>query len=433
LHERTVVPQTDPNQPLPTPEWRKSDTGPAQPTFTTPMYDHLETNLPKHLMQFSDQPFGDDVPLFPRRELVSRYIDDYAAEVKPQIKFGTQVVNMELCSNPRDIWSVTSRNLFTDETTTAEYDAIAVCAGHYTAPFIPDYAGIRQWNEAYPGTIIHSKFWRSPEPYTGKKVIVVGTGASGTDMANQIAMVSKHPLLASQRAETQFATPGDPAEQMKMTVPAIARFLGPSERTRAVEFVDGHIEADIDAIVFATGYLYSFPYLPADQLGIIDDGMRIKGLYQHLFHRDHPSLAFFGMPFRIVPFPLSEVQAAVVARLWSGRLDLPEKQQMVDWEQNVLERTGNGRRFHYLDSPLDIFYIRYLYDWATRASGLPGKLPARWDDYHYWMRTHVLDMRRAFTEAGDAKKDVTTFEQIGFDFGEWKKDRTLEQKSKAEI
>ena len=48
---------------------------------------------------------------------------------------------------------------------------------------------------------------------------------------------------------------------------------------------------DVDIVLFATGYDFSFPFL--DNVSITR--RRIKGLYQHVFNADDPTLSFIGM------------------------------------------------------------------------------------------------------------------------------------------
>jgi hypothetical protein len=61
--------------------------------------------------------------------------------------------------------------------------------------------------------------------------------------------------------------------------------------TGAIHFADGSTAHDVDAVVFATGYDFSFPFLP--DLGPVHK--RVPGLYKHVFKIDNPSLAFIGM------------------------------------------------------------------------------------------------------------------------------------------
>ena len=48
-----------------------------------------------------------------------------------------------------------------------KFDAVAVAVGHQYTPFIPDIDGIAAWNKQYPGTISHSKTYKTPMAYVG--------------------------------------------------------------------------------------------------------------------------------------------------------------------------------------------------------------------------------------------------------------------------
>ena len=409
------VPNVSPRQPLEVPSWVQDEHGNDYPKFQSPMYDKLETNIPKSLMKYSDLSFPLDSPLFPHRTLVTDYLEDYAREVKHLIKFETQVLDIRLrvSTSAEDEWDVTCLGLRTGTKTCKTYDAVAVCNGHYTVPYIPDIPGIRQWNKDFPSSISHSKFYRHSEDFVGKKVIVVGNGASGLDIAAQISSVSKHPLLISTRSD-----PGPWAVQstLKVAVPEIVEFLPSSSRNRAILFADGRVETEVDAVLFCTGYLYSLPFMPTLQDELIEDGFRIKHVYQHMFYVAHPSLAFLALPMRILPFPLSECQAAVVARIWSNRLKLPPKTDMYAWEDSVILEAGASKGFHTLNYPKDFEYSIFLHDWASQASGRGGKMPHRWTERDAWVRQSIPLIKAAYTKCGDKRYKVRAVEELGFDY-----------------
>ena len=75
-----------------------------------------------------------------------------------------------------------------DEEEEEEYDVVVVANGHYESPHVPP-----EWQEmALRGgvRVMHSKDYDQPEPFTGKRVVVVGSRASGTDLAREIATVA---------------------------------------------------------------------------------------------------------------------------------------------------------------------------------------------------------------------------------------------------
>lgn len=66
------------------------------------------------------------------------------------------------------------------------YNAVIVCNGHYSDPFIPEIPGIDNFTGGYK----HSHYYRSPEEYKNKKVLVIGAGPSGLDISQQISNVA---------------------------------------------------------------------------------------------------------------------------------------------------------------------------------------------------------------------------------------------------
>jgi hypothetical protein len=75
------------------------------------MYDRLITNIPKHLMQYSDQAFLPQCLLFPTREDVQDYLIQYSQDVRHLIIFSTQVEDISLSQeNGQDRWSLTARS-----------------------------------------------------------------------------------------------------------------------------------------------------------------------------------------------------------------------------------------------------------------------------------------------------------------------------------
>ncbi|MCJ1390191.1 hypothetical protein MMC18_003049 [Xylographa bjoerkii] len=421
------VPQTNPNQPLDQPSWRVNGINgtPSVSVFTSPMYDRLETNIPKPLMRYSDTPFPTDCQLFPHRDVVTDYLERYAEEVKSLIQFQTQVIDVRL-QNPHaihDVWTVQSENIVSGKRSTASYDAVVVSNGHYTIPFVPSVPGMEEWNSAFPSTISHSKFFRRPEEFLNKKVLVVGNAASGVDIAAQIVPYCAPPLLMSSRSESFLLSSPTGREEL----PEITEFISPSVNNRAVRFSNGRVEADIDAIVYCTGYLYSYPFLPSLHSQLISDGLRVQNLFQHIFYIEHPSLAFLTLPMRILPFPLCEAQAAVVARVWSNRLRLPSAKSMHEWEVGVISEKGDGKGFHAQNFPEDFDYHNFLYDWAAQTDSKVGKMPHRWDEKERWLRQQFPAIKKAFADLGEERHHVTRVEELGFDY-----DASLEKERKIE-
>ncbi|KAJ6146980.1 hypothetical protein N7497_008962 [Penicillium chrysogenum] len=371
----TTVPHLTPHEPAEKPVWIDRAEG-GEATFVSPLYDRLETNIPKELMRYSDKAFPLEAQLFPKHRAVKQYLEEYAEDVKSLIQFKTQVLEVKLKDETLSTWSLTAKSLSTGAHTTHTYDAVVVASGHFTVPYIPDIPGIQAWDTSHPGAISHSKFYDSPESFQGKKVVVVGSSASGLDIGAQINEVSQGKVLVSQRSESYLAPPpnGD-----KIIYPEIVEFL-------------------------------------------------LRQPMTELFYIDHPTLVFPVLSQRVIPFPMAENHAAVFSRVWSARLTLPPKDAMKAWEAAEIDAKGDGKEFHLLPFPMDADYLDFLYDWAEKANPRPGlsnngqgKLGTRWGERERWMRAHSPDIRRAFVQRGNERSEIKDLSELGFDFEQWKK------------
>ncbi|KAI1126398.1 hypothetical protein F5Y10DRAFT_244926 [Nemania abortiva] len=438
------------------------------PVFPNPMYDDLHTNIPHTLMRYSDLGFTADrkgkgthegCEIFPPRQVVQEYLLQYARDVRHLVRFSTQVVDVSLqtpSSSPpaepriRDKWTIRSTNLLTDISRTEAYDAVVVASGHYSAPCIPSVAPeISAFNTAHPGVISHSKAYRTASVFAGKHVVVVGSGPSGQDIASQIAAVCASPLIISARSPI----PDDVSAHLG--VGGKVRIVGPikhfliNEKGIEVssaptsssagsedggETAESERISDIDAIVFCTGYLYTFPFfsessLPASTPPLITDGRRVHGVARHFLHTYHPTLVFPALPYKIIPLPLAEAQAAVFSRLWSNRLPLPSHEELQNWVREDEEGRGfegkrvsrAGKSFHTFPKGGDALYINALHDWAMRAHEDQndggenkkgrGKEPPFWGEEELWQRSIYAQAKMQFEKTGRKAK---TLEELGF-------------------
>lgn len=100
-----------------------------------------------------------------------------------------------------------------------------------------------------------------------------------------------------------------------------------SELTSSGEAVfDGGERVKISSVVYRTGYKYSFPFLKEANLITTDDG-HVHPTFKHIFVPSAPTLCFV-MLWKNLRFPQFELQAKLVARVLSGRAQLPGKECM---------------------------------------------------------------------------------------------------------
>ncbi|KAF7561306.1 hypothetical protein G7046_g2836 [Stylonectria norvegica] len=399
--ETCTVPQEDPFGAPDKPIRPRPD---AAPIFTSPMYDRLHANIPGSLMNFKDQKFPDDSWVFPSRTTIQKYLHDYGEDIKDLVRFSFQVNSITL--NPQDghdKWDIEAQSTTSSEVIVKEtFDAVVIANGHYSTPFIPDMKNITEFNRVYPGVISHSKQYRTPYPFKDKKVVVVGNGPSGLDIALQINEECRKPALISVRQPT---SPERLAHSGCEEVAEIDEFLVDQ---KGIRFKDGRVETNIDAVVICTGFLYSYPFLPGLQRKLVTTGRGVHGLYKHLFYIQHPTLVFPGLNMKAVPWPLSEGQAAVFSSVWSNQLLLPTKEEMEAWSQELEQKHDDA--LHYFEPLGDGFYINELHDWAMKAKYV-AKEPPQWDDELMWQRSIFIEAKAAFEKLGCRAK---TLGEIGF-------------------
>lgn len=259
-----------------------------------------------------------------------------------------------------------------------------------------------------------------------QKVVIVGYSSSGTDIGAQIESVSQSPMLVSQKSAGNVS-PGAAILAGKELVPEIEEFL---VEDRAIRFSNGRLEKHVDFVVFCTGYSYSYPFLSS--LPAFSDGFGNQDVWQHVFYIPRPTLTFVLLPLRVNAFPFSESQSAVIARIWSNRLALPDKTRMEKWQGERYAKRGSGKSFHKFGYPADVDYMDEMLDLcmqATRKEGLInsglGKLPPRWGEKERWTRQRIHEIKTAVQDRGNDRHNVKTLEDIGFDFDEWKREHEI--------
>ncbi|KKA27793.1 hypothetical protein TD95_003565 [Thielaviopsis punctulata] len=397
-----------PSLPQPDPRARPHDCvrGSTPPFFASAMYDELHANIMGSLMQYDEVPFPADARLFPSRQIIRDYVLAYGRDLQPLVRYSHEVTCVSLSATPAgvDQWIVEARDLVAGTTSSAVYDAVVIANGHYTLPYVPSIAGLAEFAAAHPGIVSHSKQYRSKQVFTGKRVIVVGNGPSGADIARQIGQVAAQPLYLSVR----HATAPDRLAHIGATeVPEISEFL-PS--TRGVRLIDGTEISDIDALIFSTGYFFSYPFLEDLQDKLITSGRGVRGLYQHLFYAEHPTLAFSGLLQQAVPYSVAEAQAAALAAVWSGKEHLPSLEKMKAWLQEL--EAERGESLHNMPRGTDGAYINELHDWVAKST---VKKPPYWDDHKLWQRKLFIEAKLRFEKGGCTAK---TLEDLGFKYPE---------------
>jgi dimethylaniline monooxygenase (N-oxide forming) len=374
------------------------------PAGGSPAYRSLHTNTPKQITAFSDFPFPDDLPDFPSHAEVISYLSAYAERfgVWEHIRRETHVATVVPAAGGG--WTV--QVACQSGAQIDRFDAVFVCSGMFGEPRLPDIPGLR----SFPGLLLHSRAYTAADPFAGRRVLVVGTGSSGTDIAVETGQVAQQVWLSGRNDAWAVAagTLGGPAswgtrlgrhlrlrlglearrsngdsvrpdapfvlqpdrlilnDRLRETIgagavrprPGIARVDGAT-----VRFTDG-TSVEVDTIICATGYALRFPFLNETIFRVTPAGLN---LYRVVLHPDQPTLAFIGMSRATgAIMPLAEMQARWAAQVLRGTVNLPPAAAMqagIDARRRFIAARGGN--------PFRIEFEPYMDTLASEIGALP--------------------------------------------------------------
>jgi len=128
---------------------------------------------------------------------------------------------------------------------------------------------------------------------SSQRVVVVGSSVSAHEIIHEILDVAEAPVYASIRGEPLPAFGWEPFKHPRISVKPGISHLEP--QTGRIHFTDGSHLENVDAVIFGTGYTFSFPFLPDVQERVREADRRLPGVYQHTWNIEDPTLTFVGM------------------------------------------------------------------------------------------------------------------------------------------
>ncbi|MFK7970179.1 MAG: flavin-containing monooxygenase, partial [Bacteroidia bacterium] len=138
-------------------------------------YDRLCLHTVKELSHLPHLPFPEDFPLYvPRLDLI-RYYEHYVAHFDIKPRFNQSVSEVKKSG---DKWEVLIKD---GEHWTSDHVVIATGVNHI--PNRPEWSG----EASFAGQILHSHFYKNPQPFLHQKVLVVGMGNTGAEIALDLA------------------------------------------------------------------------------------------------------------------------------------------------------------------------------------------------------------------------------------------------------
>ncbi len=134
-------------------------------------YDRLHLHTVKQLSHLPHLPFPDEYPLYVTRQQVVDYLNQYAQHFQIQPHFETEVQSI---APSGDQWTVR-----TASGQQIEAEHVVIATGVNRIPHIPTWEG----QEKFQGIITHSRSYKNAQPFVGSKVLVVGIGNTGAEIA----------------------------------------------------------------------------------------------------------------------------------------------------------------------------------------------------------------------------------------------------------
>jgi cation diffusion facilitator CzcD-associated flavoprotein CzcO len=142
-------------------------------------YPGLTCDIPSHLYSFSFEPKHDWSRRFPPRAEILDYLQHCVRKhaIGHQIRFGAEVATAEF-DEPRGRWRIATRG-----GERLEADVLVCATGQLSRPAPPDIPGL----DDFRGALFHSARWDEGFEFEGKRVAVLGTGASAIQFVPEIA------------------------------------------------------------------------------------------------------------------------------------------------------------------------------------------------------------------------------------------------------
>ena len=359
------------------------------PNRQSACYRTLEMNTSGPRMAFSDFPLdNEDYPAHEEvRDYFERYVDHFG--IRDTITFETEVERV--VRREDGVWDVTIAGAGArGGREKREYDAVVVANGHHWDARWPD----PPFPGSFDGLQLHAHDYRGPEIFEGKRVVVVGGGNSGMDIARDAGRAADAAFLSLRRGVhvlrkrlggkpidqtlpptwipwwlkqkglemirwrsgdvSRYGTP-EPDHKVGHAHPTVsdeihdsleAGQVTPKPNIRelrgdSVEFEDGSVEP-VDVIVYCTGYKVTFPFFDEQFISAPGNDMR---LFRRTFDPGVPGVYFVGLmqPLGAI-MPIAEEQGRWIADLLRGRYRLPSEDQMnADIER---ERAAHAKRFY---------------------------------------------------------------------------------------
>ena len=142
------------------------------------MYETAHLISSKRMTEFADFPMDEDVADYPSHRELKIYFRRFADHFKlrEHFLFRTEVLSVKPLGGNGEGWRVVWRNAEGQEQQ-AEFAGVLIANGTLSEPNMPAFKG------SFSGELMHSSRYRDPKVFAGKRVLIIGAGNSGCDIA----------------------------------------------------------------------------------------------------------------------------------------------------------------------------------------------------------------------------------------------------------
>lgn len=254
--------------------------------WLTNTYPGAAVDTPSRVYSFSFEPNASWTKFYPRGPEFLSYLDKVADKysVRDQIRFGTWV-DGATWDEGRKLWTVHAVRKGVKES--YECNALIMAVGPNNNPNFPDVKNL----DKFQGPVIHSAEWNHHVDLQGKKVVLVGTGCSGVQVATAIADKVGELVIVQRQPEHILPNPQahadvDPIERAAMeAIPFVVNWKRLQSLESQLGNMHGMVMKDEEYAAKTGGF------------GPINDGMRLfaEG-YLKSYFPDDPDMAAMLTP-----------------------------------------------------------------------------------------------------------------------------------------
>jgi putative flavoprotein involved in K+ transport len=166
--------------------YRLFERGPSLGHSWERAYDSLTLHTGKHMSSLPYRPHRRAAPLFLSRLEFLEYLRDYARHFSLRVETGLEVSDAR---RDQDGWSVATAGI------RVRGRALVMATGIMSGPLIPPIPG----REGFGGELLHSVDYRRPDLYTGRRVLVIGAGNSGAEIAAELGAAGAEVTIVIRR------------------------------------------------------------------------------------------------------------------------------------------------------------------------------------------------------------------------------------------